>query len=127
MQSYLLVFLGGGLGAALRHFVGGASLRLYGSGFPVGTLTVNVVGSLLMGLLIGWLAQRAAGGQDVRLLLATGFLGGFTTFSAFSLDAINLWERGATGLAAGYVLGSVIASIAAVFFGLAIARAVFAG
>ncbi|MEO1397297.1 MAG: fluoride efflux transporter CrcB [Pseudomonadota bacterium] len=127
MQSYFLIFAGGGLGAVSRHLVGMASLRVLGPGFPFGTIAVNVVGSFLMGLLIGWLAQRAAGGQDLRLFLATGFLGGFTTFSAFSLDAITLWERGATTSAAGYVLGSVILSILAVFFGLAIARAAFAG
>ncbi|MEL6744975.1 MAG: CrcB family protein, partial [Pseudomonadota bacterium] len=80
-----------------------------------------------MGCLIGWLAQRALGDQSLRLFLATGFLGGFTTFSAFSLDTITLWERGATSLAAIYVLGSVMLSVLAVFFGLAIARALFAG
>ncbi|MEM1039449.1 MAG: fluoride efflux transporter CrcB [Pseudomonadota bacterium] len=131
MQAYLIIFLGGGLGAAARHFVGAATGRSFGHGFPIGTLTVNVIGSLFMGVLIGWLAQRALGnminGQDLRLFLATGFLGGFTTFSAFSLDAITLWERGATGLAAGYVVGSVVLSVLAVFFGLAIARALFAG
>ncbi|MEM9678004.1 MAG: fluoride efflux transporter CrcB [Pseudomonadota bacterium] len=127
MQAYLIIFLGGGLGAAARHFVGTVTARSFGYGFPVGTLTVNVVGSLLMGCLIGWLAQRALGDQSLRLFLATGFLGGFTTFSAFSLDTITLWERGATSLAAIYVLGSVMLSVLAVFFGLAIARALFAG
>ncbi|HEX2256374.1 MAG TPA: fluoride efflux transporter CrcB [Afifellaceae bacterium] len=125
MTHLLLVAAGGAIGAALRHLVGLGALRLFGAGFPVGTLTVNVAGSFAMGLLIGWLALRAAGGgQNLRLFLATGVLGGFTTFSAFSAETVLLWERGAAGAALGYVAASVVASIAALVAGLAIVRAV---
>lgn len=123
MKHLLLVVLGGGIGAGLRHFVGLASLRLFGPGFPWGTVTVNVVGSFAMGLLIAWLARTSGSFQDLRLLLATGVLGGFTTFSAFSLDFAVLWERGALGPAAAYVIGSVVVSLAALFAGLWLVRA----
>jgi len=120
----LLVAAGGAIGAALRHLVGLAAMRLFGAGFPVGTLSVNVVGSFAMGLLIAWLALKAAGGgQNLRLFLATGVLGGFTTFSAFSAETVLLWERGAAGAALAYVAASVVASIAALVAGLAIMRA----
>lgn len=128
MQHLILVALGGGLGAAGRHLVNLAALRAFGPGFPAGTLAVNVIGSLLMGLLVGWLASRAGGsGNALRLFLATGFLGGFTTFSAFSLDVATLWERGALGAAALYAGISVTASILALFAGLAAMRAIAAG
>ena len=122
MLHVALVFLGGGLGAAGRHLVGLAALRQLGPGFPFGTLIVNVVGSLLMGFIIGWLARRGVSGSDWRLFLTTGVLGGFTTFSAFSLDVANMWERGELGPAALYVGGSVFVSILAVFVGLWAAR-----
>ena len=121
MRDVLLVALGGGTGAAARHLVGLFSLRALGSGFPFGTLIVNVLGSLLMGLLVEWLARR---GTPLRPLLATGFLGGFTTFSTFSLDAVALWERGEGALAALYVTGSVALAIGGLIAGLAIGRAV---
>ncbi|WP_421983439.1 fluoride efflux transporter CrcB [Roseibium sp.] len=125
MKHLLLVMLGGAFGAGARHLVALASLRLFGTGFPVGTLTVNVVGSLVMGLLIGWLVKSDFQHvQTVRYFVATGVLGGFTTFSAFSLDTSVLWERGDTFLAMVYVVASVLLSIAAVFGGLAIARQV---
>ncbi|MEM8702313.1 MAG: fluoride efflux transporter CrcB [Pseudomonadota bacterium] len=125
MKHLLLVMLGGAFGAGARHLVALASLRLFGTGFPVGTLTVNVVGSLAMGLLIGWLVKSDFQHiQTVRYFIATGVLGGFTTFSAFSLDTSVLWERGDTVLAMVYVVASVLLSIAAVFGGLAIARQV---
>ncbi|WP_306031004.1 fluoride efflux transporter CrcB [Stappia sp. MMSF_3263] len=128
MINLLLVALGGGLGAAGRHLVNLAALRSFGPGFPAGTLAVNVLGSLLMGLLVGWLAARAGGsGNALRLFLATGFLGGFTTFSAFSLDVALLWERGALGVAALYAGVSVTASILALFAGLAAMRVIAAG
>lgn len=115
--------LGGGLGAGGRHLVSLLSVRLFGLGFPVGTFTVNVVGSLLMGLFIGWLVKHETGNlQSLRYFFATGFLGGFTTFSAFSLDTSVLWERGDTHLALVYVLASVLLSIGAVFAGLMIMR-----
>ena len=119
---YLIVFLGAGLGGAARHGVNVAAARLLGYGFPFGTLIVNLAGSLAMGLLAGWFAYRTGINQHVQLFLTTGILGGFTTFSAFSLDAALLIERHAYVSAAAYVLGSVLVSIVAVFVGLALFR-----
>ena len=119
---YLIVFLGAGIGGALRHGVNVASSRLWGFGFPFGTLIVNIVGSFAMGLLAGYFAFRPGINQHMRFFLTTGFLGGFTTFSAFSLDTALLIERHSYGLAAGYAVGSVAASISALFFGLALFR-----
>ena len=118
-MGYLIVFLGAGIGGALRHGVNLGALRLFGFGFPFGTLIVNVVGSLLMGLFAGYFAYRTGVPQHFRLFLTTGILGGFTTFSAFSLDAALLMERHAYGLAAAYVAVSVAVSLAALFAGLA--------
>ena len=122
MNHFLIVFLGGGIGAALRHGVNRLSLIWFGLGFPVGTLFVNVVGSLAMGLLIGAFAAMEPVSNNMRLFLATGILGGFTTFSAFSLDALTLWERGAFGHAIAYVAASVLFSLAAVTAGFLISR-----
>jgi CrcB protein len=122
MNVLLLVFVGGGFGAVARHLSGMAVMRAAGPGFPWGTMAVNIAGSLAMGLLIAWLARRSAGDNELRLLLATGFLGGFTTFSAFSLDAVTLYERGALTAAAAYVIASVTVSILALFGGLWLAR-----
>jgi CrcB protein len=119
---YLIVFFGAGIGGALRHGANVGATRLFGFGFPYGTLIVNVAGSFAMGLFAGYFAFRPGIGQHVRLFLTTGVLGGFTTFSAFSLDAALLIERHAFGLAAGYVVGSVAASLSALFFGLALFR-----
>jgi len=119
---YLIVFLGAGIGGALRHGVNVGAARLFGYGFPFGTLIVNVAGSFLMGLLAGFFAFRPGFDQHMRLFLTTGILGGFTTFSAFSLDTALLIERHSFGLAAGYAAGSVIASVTALFFGLALFR-----
>ena len=119
---YLIVFLGAGIGGALRHGVNVGSAKLFGLGFSFGTMIVNVVGSFLMGLLAGYFAFRPGIGQHVRLFLTTGILGGFTTFSAFSLDTALLVERHSYGLAAGYAVGSVAASVSALFFGLALFR-----
>jgi CrcB protein len=119
---YLIVFLGAGIGGALRHGVNVGAARLFGYGFPFGTLIVNVAGSFLMGLLAGYFAFRPGVDQHMRLFLTTGILGGFTTFSAFSLDAALLIERHSYGAAAGYMAGSVAASVAALFFGLAMFR-----
>jgi fluoride exporter len=121
-MAYLLVFLGGGVGAAIRHGINLATARWIGIGFPYGTLTVNVTGSLLMGLLVAWLAFKGGVSQHWRLFLTTGFLGGYTTFSAFSLDVAVLYERGAVWHAAGYVLVSVVVSILALFAGLYLVR-----
>ena len=119
---YLIVFIGAGIGGAVRHGVNVGAARLFGYGFPFGTLIVNIAGSFLMGVFAGYFAFRPGIGQHVRLFLTTGVLGGFTTFSAFSLDAALLIERHAFGMAAGYIVGSVAASLSALFFGLAIFR-----
>ena len=123
---YLIVFLGAGIGGALRHGVNVAAARLFGYDLPFGTLIVNIVGSFLMGLLAGYFAFRPGVSQHVRLFLTTGILGGFTTFSAFSLDAVLVWERGQLGLAATYVVASVVLSIAGLVAGLGLARAISA-
>ena len=124
MLNFGLVFLGAGIGGALRHAVNLGCARYCGVAFPWGTLVVNVTGSLVMGILVGWLAFRAGEtwSQAARLFVATGILGGFTTFSAFSLDAVLIWERGDTGVALAYVAASVVLSIGALFMGLAIIR-----
>ncbi|MCH9765016.1 MAG: fluoride efflux transporter CrcB [Alphaproteobacteria bacterium] len=124
MKLLLLAAVGGALGAGARHLVNVAFGRLLGSGFPWHTVFVNVVGSLAMGILIAALAVRFSGPLETRTFLATGVLGGFTTFSAFSLDFANLVERGAWSQAIGYAGGSVVLSIAALFVGLWGARAV---
>jgi fluoride exporter len=121
-MTYLIVFLGGGLGAALRHAVNLASARLVGTAFPYATMFENVSGSLVMGLLAGYFAFRGGASQHWQLFLTTGILGGYTTFSTYSLDAALLYERGALGLAALYVLGSVVTAIGGLFAGLAIVR-----
>jgi CrcB protein len=121
-MTYLIVFLGGGLGAALRHGVNLAAARLLGTGFPYATMIENVSGSLAMGLLVGYFAFRGSAPQHWQLFLTTGILGGYTTFSTFSLDVALLYERGALGLAALYVLGSVVMAIGGLFAGLAIVR-----
>jgi CrcB protein len=121
LQGYLLVFLGAGLGGMLRHMANLASLRLVGPDLPAGTLVVNVLGSLAIGALAGYLAMRGHGTQAVHLFLATGILGGFTTFSAFSLEAALLWERGRILHCVAFVMASVTLSVAAVFAGLALA------
>ena len=122
MIQYLIVFIGAGIGGAMRHGVNLAAAALLGSGFGYGTLAVNVAGSLAMGALAAFLAFQGEMAQPWRLFLATGVLGGFTTFSAFSLDAALLFERGQRALAAISVLASVIGSIAALFAGLALVR-----
>src|SRR4051795_4193610 len=119
---YLIVFMGAGIGGALRHGVNVGAAKLFGYGFPLGTLIVNVSGSFLIGLFAGYFAFRPGIGQHMRLFLTTGLLGGFTTFSAFSLDTALLVERHAYGAAAGYMVGSVAASVSALFFGLAMFR-----
>jgi CrcB protein len=119
---YFIVFLGAGIGGALRHGVNVGASRLFGFGFPYGTMSVNVVGSFLMGVLAGYFAFRPGINQHLRLFLTTGILGGFTTFSAFSLDTALLVERHAYGMAAGYAVGSVLASVSALFLGLAVFR-----
>ena len=127
MQTLLFVGLGGALGAMARYAVGAQALRAFGSGWPHGTFAVNVAGGFLMGLLASWLALRGDGDQERwRLLLGVGVLGGFTTFSAFSLEVALMLERRAWVEALGYSLVSVVLSVAALFAGLVLARRVFA-
>ncbi|MFN3669269.1 MAG: fluoride efflux transporter CrcB [Brevundimonas sp.] len=127
MTRLLIVAAGGALGAVARYGVGVWGQRLFPAAtWPWATLTVNVVGGLLMGLLAGWLAFRGgAHSESLRLFAAVGVLGGFTTFSAFSLEAALMIERRQTAMAAGYVAASVILSIAALFLGLMVARRAF--
>ncbi len=119
----ILVMAGGALGAGARHLVGRATLVWLGVGFPYGTLTVNILGGLAMGLLVGVFA-RVGAIEGWRLFAGVGVLGGFTTFSSFSLDVVNLYESGAIAVALGYILVSVVGSILALFAGLALVRAV---
>ena len=116
-MGFLLVFLGGGIGAALRHGVNLVVARVLGSGFNYATLVENVSGSLVMGLLVGYFTFKGTIPQHWRLFLTTGILGGYTTFSAFSLDTILLYERGELGLAALYVIASVALSIGGLLAG----------
>lgn len=122
MVHLILVALGGAIGASLRHLTGLAALRLLGPAFPWGTVAVNILGSFAMGVFVETLVRRAGMPNELRLFVATGILGGFTTFSAFSLDFAVLWERGAAGSALAYALGSVVCSILALFLGLWLAR-----
>ena len=121
-MNYLLVFIGGGLGSCLRHTINVITPRYLGTNFPYHTFIINITGSAVMGLIAGYLAFKGDAVQSWRLFLMTGILGGYTTFSAFSLDAGLLYERGEVGLAVLYVLGSVILSILGLFAGLALVR-----
>jgi CrcB protein len=122
-MGYLIVFLGGGVGAMLRHGVNLLGARLFpDAGFPIATFTVNVTGSIVMGVLAGLFAFKGGGPQHLRLFLTTGILGGYTTFSSFSLDAALLFERGDLVTAAVYILASVVIAIAGLFLGLALMR-----
>ncbi|MVA97520.1 fluoride efflux transporter CrcB [Nitratireductor sp. CAU 1489] len=123
MKDIAIIAAGGAIGASLRHLTGVLFLRLLGPGFPWATLTVNIVGGFAMGLLVELLARRVGASPELRLFMATGLLGGFTTFSAFSLEVALLWERGALCLAALYLAASVIGAVGALFCGLWLARA----
>ncbi len=123
MSPLLYVMVGGAVGSGARYLTGRAMLSMLGPDYPFGTLAVNLIGGLLMGVLVGVLARNTAS-ETWRLLLGVGVLGGFTTFSAFSLDVVTMIERGAIGVAFGYVLVSVIGSVAALFAGLSAVRAV---
>jgi CrcB protein len=122
LASYLIVFLGGGVGAAFRHGINVAGLRTMGPDFPYATMFINITGSIIMGMVAAYFAFKGDASQHWRLFLTTGILGGYTTFSAFSLDAALLYERDQYWLAAVYILGSVIVSIAGLFAGLALVR-----
>ena len=123
MIQALLVAFGGAIGSVLRYYVGQWALRLMGPAFPWGTLAVNVVGCFVIGVFAELIARKFNASTELRLLLITGFLGGFTTFSAFSLDAISLFERGETVAGGIYIAASVGFSMAAVIAGLAVMRA----
>lgn len=123
MTQAILVTIGGAVGSLLRYYVGLWALRAIGPNFPWGTLAVNVIGCFVIGVFAEMIARRFGDSVELRLLLITGFLGGFTTFSAFSLDAIILYERGQATVAIVYVLASVVASLAAVVAGLSVVRA----
>lgn len=124
IQTLIYVALGGAFGASARYLVNISLPRMLGHGFPYATMTVNVLGSFLMGVLVVVLAEKS--GNRFAPFLMTGVLGGFTTFSAFSLDALTIWERGQSAVAAGYVIGSVVLSLFGIFAGLALARGWFA-
>ena len=122
MWNVLLVAAGGAIGASLRHFVNIAAIRLLGAGFPWGTMAINIVGSLAMGIFVELLARRFNASDELRLFAATGILGGFTTFSAFSLDFAVLWARGAAMGAVFYATASVPLSLLAILAGMWLAR-----
>ena len=115
MYNLLLVVIGGGIGAGTRHLVNVGAMRLMGPNFPWGTMIINITGSFIMGAFIELLARRVGASNELRMFVATGILGGYTTFSSFSLDFAALWERGATLPALAYVLVSVVGGILALF------------
>ena len=123
-SPYIIVFIGAGLGGVLRHALNNAIPRVLGLSFPWATPVINVTGSVVMGLLVGWLAFKAGAGwsQHVRLFVATGILGGYTTFSTFSLETVLLFERQAYAAAAAYVLGSVICGVLGLYVALMFTR-----
>jgi CrcB protein len=126
MNAVLAVAVGGAAGSVMRYLVVGRVAQWLGAGFPWGTFTVNVLGCFVFGALAEILARKWSPGGEMQLLLTTGFLGGFTTFSAFSFDAYMLYERGALLAAGGYVLGSVAVSILGFFAGLHLFRLILA-
>ncbi|MGD9880731.1 MAG: fluoride efflux transporter CrcB [Reyranella sp.] len=125
-MGYLVVFVGAGVGGSLRHFMNIWVAHHLGTHFPYHTFVINILGSLVMGLVAGWFIHRSDPEGHLRLFLATGILGGFTTFSAFSLDAVLLWERHEHLLAALYVGGTVVLAIAGLVLGLWIMRTALA-
>ncbi|HSF02717.1 MAG TPA: fluoride efflux transporter CrcB [Solirubrobacterales bacterium] len=124
MTAYLIVAIGSAIGGAFRHAVNVGAARFLGTGWPYGTFLVNVVGSFVMGVISGYFAPRGTVSQMWLVFLTTGILGGFTTFSAFSLDVALLIERGRFDATAGYLLGSVGLSVGALFLGIALVRLV---
>ncbi|HWW48481.1 MAG TPA: fluoride efflux transporter CrcB [Xanthobacteraceae bacterium] len=121
-MTYLLVFLGGGCGTMFRHFVNMVCFKAFGPHFPFGTLIINISGSMVMGLIAGYLTFKGEASQHWRLFLMVGFLGGYTTFSAYSLDAVLLFERGELAQSLLYAGGTVILAITGLVAGLAIVR-----
>lgn len=126
MMGYLVVFVGAGIGGSIRHGMNIWVRHFLGSHFPWHTFVINILGSLVMGLIAGWFAERGGQEGNLPLFLTTGILGGFTTFSAFSLDAVLLWERHEHLLAALYVGGSVVGAIIGLALGLWIVRTALA-
>ena len=124
MKLLVAIAIGGAMGALGRHFVGVAAVRLIGHGFPWGTLTVNIVGSLAMGFLIEAMALNWSPSPEMRALLTVGLLGAFTTFSTFSLDVVSLYERGMVAATAAYIAASLVLSVAALFAGMRLTRLV---
>jgi fluoride exporter len=122
MNGLFAVMIGGALGAGARYLVSSAFLRAVGPGFPWGTLAINLLGGLLMGVLVGVLARTSNGGEPARLLLGVGVLGGFTTFSAFGLETWLMIERGQMGIGFAYIAASVIGAVALTGVGLVLAR-----
>lgn len=118
MRNTLIVLIGSGLGGALRHLCNVFVTSVTGTSFPWGILAINVVGSSLMGMVVGWWALNGSASQELRLFLTTGIIGGFTTFSTFSLDTVLLVERGNAGLAATYVAASVVLSLLGLLLGM---------
>jgi CrcB protein len=126
MKTILAIALGGALGSVLRHGTNVAALKLVGDSFPWGTFIVNIAGSFIIGLLTGIFALYWQPSPEMRVFLVTGFLGGFTTFSSFSLDFTTLWQSGAVGSAVTYAVLSVVLSIGALFLALFLVRTVAA-
>jgi CrcB protein len=126
MLGYVVVFVGAGTGGMLRHFMNIWIARIAGTHFPYHTLAINITGSMVMGMVAAWFAMKGGATGHLRLFLATGVLGGYTTFSAFSLDAVLLWERHEHLMAALYVGGSVVGSLIGLAAGLWIVRTALA-
>ncbi len=126
MAPIFIVMAGGAIGSLGRYEFGRLASHLFGTAWPWGTLGVNIIGGFIMGLVAGWLGTRVEGGEDLRLFLAVGVLGGFTTFSAFSLEMMRMIERGALLSALAYVLASVIGAVGALALGLSLMRGVAA-
>jgi len=122
IQTLAFIGVGGALGAMLRYVVVLASSRVFGVGFPYGTMTVNIVGSIIMGMVVAHTMHEASLSDEMRALIITGFLGGFTTFSAFSLDVVSLFERGDNMAVVGYIMGSIILSVVGLMLGMSVVR-----